>query len=304
MSKSPIVTGLSELDLVPTTLLSQRQRVDMSTTVPVSLISLSDTADRRTLLLERGIPKIWVANYWPAIDLRTGTAEAVEKVADQAAALIHLGRRLTPAEVGCALSHQRAGAWLAGSGYDLMLVLEDDVIPTSPSFSEAVSDVCRLLLNHARQGRSFICHLGARQEQVTKAIRRTVHSRSFDRSRKSTNIYLYADPIRTLWRAHAYLISKQAAMNAVDRGPIFTVADDWCGMRRAGLIDQIFFSEDAVFEQDETIASTVDKPQSLPHALSKPNYARSFLKQYYGHIWLRVMLFSSQLLARLPVTVS
>jgi glycosyl transferase family 25 len=289
-----------QLHLVPTTLLQQKQPAE-SPTIPVSLISLADKSDRRELLLERGIPKAWVSHFWSATDFRTATPSAVEKFADQAAALKQLGRHLTPAEVGCAVSHRRAAEWLATSDYDLMLILEDDVIPTSPSFLDVVLGVCLLLLNHAREDHSFICHLGPREEQAAQAISRTVHSRSSDRSRTNPTILLHADPIKTLWRAHAYLISKAAAKRAADRGTaISTVADDWSGKRRTGLIDEIFFCGTAVFSQDELIPSTVDKAFPHPDPQCELDATRKFARHVYRQLRHFVLRSQARLLQRIP----
>lgn len=117
--------------------------------------------------------------------------------------LLH-ARRLQPAELGCALSHQRAYAQLAADGAGRALILEDDAAVDPARLAEAVADF----------------------ETIDPAVLR-IHLLS---SRKTEGLPAAGThPVddRAMC-ATAYLITAAAAarLRRVNM-PVFTLADDW-----------------------------------------------------------------------------
>lgn len=230
--------------------------------LPVALISLPDQANRRAACIERGMPADWVDNYWPATDMRGTELATAARLADIPGMESELGRSVTPAEVGCAASHRAVAAWLARSEYPMALVLEDDAVPVQGAFEVTVAQIAGLLANHAERGAAFICHLGPRREQTQHALSRPVRCEGV---RMVQRLRLHTDPSRTLWRAHAYFLSREAAKRQVESEPeLSVVADDWCAMRRRGYFDELFFTEVAVFAQDEIAESTIGGRRARP----------------------------------------
>ncbi|MEM6460764.1 MAG: glycosyltransferase family 25 protein [Pseudomonadota bacterium] len=244
--------------------------------LPVALISLNDKADRRNLLVERGLDPNWVHTYFPATDFRGSDLASLGEVADLESLKRINGRSIRPAEIGCASSHKEACQWLSRSNFNVLLVLEDDVIPQSQHYQQQLLSVASYLLPHALAGSAFICHLGPPEQQVEPALKRQVRSRSAKASLAMPPLYLFADPDRTLWRAHAYLISKPAAERALEiETKITTLADDWCERRTMGILDEIFFTWPKIFQQDEEIDSTIRPPDHKDHY--KPNISDTSL---------------------------
>lgn len=261
----------------------------LSAQVPVLLISLPDQQQRREALLARGLPPEWVAAPFPAIDQRGAVVEALRVGALDPTFSIGAGRSLLAGEIGCAMSHRQAALWLAGSRYDLALVLEDDAAPQDSDWLVKSVAVARALLPHAGSGAAFVCLLGARPEQADTALRRAVVWRGS--TPQGPQLFEHIDPGRTLWRAHAYMISRGAAERTRAREVrIATLADDWGARLRLGLIDALFYTRPVLIAQDEEIRSTIDPHQDRAHALPPQPGGPSLVKRIARSLAFRTMM--------------
>jgi hypothetical protein len=229
-----------------------------SEALPIALISLPDSFHRRAVLLSRGIPPDWVNNYWSGTDYRKESAATLHACADIDLLETRYRRPVRPSEIGCAVAHRAVSDWLARSCHQMVLVLEDDVIAVTADFTREIEGIASTLAVHAHSDAAFICHLGPPAEQVRHAIRRRVAKPRIGAVATSPLLWLHTDPGRSLWRAHAYLLSRGAAIRAAQiETRIMTLSDDWLARRQLGLIDQIFFVDHVIFKQDETAASTI-----------------------------------------------
>lgn len=227
--------------------------------LPVAVISLPDQVERRRLLIERGLPGGWVEPYWSATDLRAATSDQLASFVDVQAYIQFSGEPLRAAVVGCATSHRCLAQWLAASGFPLLLVLEDDVVPSTADPSHAVLEMANQLWPAAVRGDSFVCHLGTRPEQLDQSLRRPLKRSAYWGAER--RLWWHIDPRPTIWRAHAYLLSRGAAQRTVMReSRMRTVADDWIRRRDLGLIDRLYLIDPRIFRQDESITSTLGFP--------------------------------------------
>lgn len=162
-------------------------------------------------------------------------------------------------EIGCAQSHRAVASWLAASEHDMALILEDDVVPQFIDLKSMLRSVVEDLRAHAQTGAAFICHLGAPSRQTRLGSRRKVVRKARPWSEAlPIRLWLHTDPGYGLWFAHAYLLSKGAALRQVRLEPkIRTLADDWRLRREIGLLDEIFFTQPILFAQDQAIPSTI-----------------------------------------------
>lgn len=227
--------------------------------LPVAVISLSDQGHRRRLLIERGLPAGWLEPYWSATDLRTADVDELARFVDVQAYPKFSGEFLRAAVVGCATSHRRLAQWLAATDFPLLLVLEDDVVLSVADPSSAVLAIASQLWPAALRGDSFVCHLGTRPEQLDQSLRRPLKtSASWGVDQR---LWLHIDPRPTVWRAHAYLLSRGAAQRTVKReSRMLTVADDWIRRRDLGLIDRLYLTDPGIFRQDDYLTSTLGIP--------------------------------------------
>lgn len=266
--------------------------------IPVAIISLADQHDRRQKLSERGIPTGWINNYWPGTDLRQASDEDLA---------IKLGRdgyafdpRWPSSVIGCALSHGQVAEWLVREGYPLMLVLEDDAVPASLDFLQSLRDLADSLLPAALAGDSFICHLGARPEQMRVTYTRSVKTKT--EFKGPCSLRLNVDPRPTLWRAHAYLISLNAAKNSARRHlQLLTVADDWCARAEKGFFKKLYVVTPAVFLQDEVATSTLD--HSFDEITHSHGGSHGIFKRIHFSIRFRVRLASAKMWSRKAVSL-
>lgn len=285
--------------------------------VPVFVISLDDQVSRRQDLVRRGVPAPWVHAYFPAIDLRVARTQAVAELADLDAFEAALGRQILSSEIGCAKSHKAVADWLAASQYPMALVLEDDAIPIGDAWFEQLMAVAEALSAHANSGAAFICHLGAPHNQTDAALKRRVVWRDGQPPVGTPQLFLHADPGRSLWRAHAYLISRAAACRRLRQEPrIVTLADDWREKQRRREIDEIFYTWPILIGQDEERPSTIRLQKhtevhgSHPVAGSflgriyRAVYGGNFTKQLYGSVLYRAAMAVACFRARLAYPVS
>lgn len=263
--------------------------------LPVAIISLPDQHERRRLLIERGIPRVWVETYWPATDLRNADITALDDLVDVEAYPQFSGEQLRPAVVGCATSHRRLAQWLAATDLPLLLVLEDDVVPISSDIDSAVLDVVQQLGPAASRGEAFVCHLGTRPEQFEQSLRRPL--KLSKPGQTSVQIWLHIDPRPTIWRAHAYLLSRGAALRSLEREKrMRTVADDWIRRRDLGLIDHLYLVSPRIFRQDETLVSTL----GIPPGQLAINLHADFLQRGIASLKYRLRFFTAKVLHQRP----
>lgn len=255
--------------------------------LPVAVISLDDQLQRRRLLIERGIPADWLDPYWPATDLRSAHAGELAAFVDVEAYPHFSGEPLRAAVVGCAASHRQVAHWLAASALPLVLVLEDDVIPTTPEPAEAVREVAELLWPLAVRGDSFVCHLGTRPEQLRHSFCRPLQPSQ--QALRHRQLLWHIDPRPTIWRAHAYLLSRGAAMRAVARETTMaSVADDWVRRRDLGLLDRLYLIHPRLFAQDELLTSTLGVPPQPTSMRRSPGVLRRALASLHFRTRIQV----------------
>ncbi|MBF9059796.1 hypothetical protein HKCCSP123_11445 [Rhodobacterales bacterium HKCCSP123] len=225
---------------------------------PVAIISLPESVERRSLLIDRGVPKGWIDHYWCGQDYRSVKAEALADVADIEALNRGIGREVTSAEIGCAASHRAVTEWLASAEHNMMLVFEDDIIPQRKNYIDELKNIISALNPHAASGAAFVCHIGAPFGLIDGVLKRRVLMPEEIGNQLQQKLWLHTDPVRGLWRAHAYLISRSAAIRAVSlERRIQTLADDWRLRRELGFFDELFFVDPRVFSQDEVVSSTI-----------------------------------------------
>jgi glycosyl transferase family 25 len=236
---------------------SSKRELSMDGVVPVAIISLRDGENRRSRLLAAGLPMEWVEDFFPATDLRTGGRVRIDELSDPNRVVLRYRRRLSPGEVGCALSHKAVYTSFLASRCPLALVLEDDSIP-EVGFLERVTSLAAELMSPAESGKSFVCNVGLPKSYTQGHVVRPVRLDS--RKNGTTNQILeHLDPRFDLWRANAYFISRRAAEDILGDEPrVDVVADDWSARRRRGTVKHLLLTEDAVFAQDGETQSTID----------------------------------------------
>lgn len=170
----------------------------------VYVINLARATERWTRLSTRltalAIPHTRVE----AVDGAVLTPREIRASADRIRFFLLHARRLQPAELGCALSHQRAYAQLAADGAGRALILEDDAAVDPARLAEAVSAF------HAIDPARPRIHLLAARH------REQIPAEGLHRIQGSAAC------------ATAYLITAAAAARLrAANTPVFTLADDW-----------------------------------------------------------------------------
>ena len=265
--------------------------------IAVAVLSLPDCGDRRQRLLQRGLPATWVVRYWPADDRRHMRPDKQATVFDKDAAWRRYRRLWRGSELGCALSHRSAlRAFLAGSSR-LLLVLEDDVIPTTESIETALNQLVRPMLQARPQ--PLLCHLGPRPEHLDPADLRSLRLHVPGHPRFSLRVHQNRN--RPLWRAHAYLISREAARRclALEPAGVSLLADDWQARRQAGALGLLLVADPPLFRQDDATASTQQEP--IPASASPP--LRSLWQRLGQGMQYRGLAVADQVLRRFPYTL-
>ena len=262
--------------------------------VAVAVISLDDCTERRSNLLQRGLPQPWVHHYWPADDLRNQSEQRAAAFLAAEPAHQRYRRPWSSSEVGCALSHRSAMRAFLATTARLLLVLEDDAIPTTAALLPALSQVVRPLLQARPQ--ALLYHLGPRPEHLDYADLRPLR---LLQPGTLPPLWLHQNFNKPLWRAHAYLISREAAKRclALEHEGVHLLADDWQARRQVGALGRLLVAHPVLFVQDEVVPST--QQGQIPSACSTTQsvFEPMRIKAAVQHRWHSL---SDRLLRRLP----
>ena len=164
---------------------------------------------------------------------------------------------MLPGEIGCLLSHRSVTAWFSGCDKaSLLVVLEDNVIPSSSDFYDQLYCLVVFLEREAASGGAFVCHLGPREGQWKKSFSRKVAVG--EELSGACSLYSHCGKEKDIWLAHAYVISKEAALRystlSVSGG---FLADDWGRVaEQAGIHLLSIFP--GIFSQAEEFSSSID----------------------------------------------
>jgi glycosyl transferase family 25 len=123
---------------------------------------------------------------------------------------------ITPGELGCLMSHEKALKSFIDSDYKYALILEDDIIGTE----QDIKEIRDIIINLKEE---FFFHCGGMDgRKASKYI--------FGKKiKKNKNIFLLAEfSINHLWRASSYCIDKNTAIKLLNiyKNNI-AVADEW-----------------------------------------------------------------------------
>ncbi|MBA6414061.1 glycosyltransferase family 25 protein [Parahaliea sp. F7430] len=195
--------------------------------VPVAIVSLDDASNRRSTLIKRGFDSELVEYYWPACDMRNISACDLRTRKEYFDFKNTYKRPPIPAELGCFFSHSQIIKWFTKQNSPSQLIIfEDDVIPSNPRAFKQLADLASCLSEAAYSGHTYILHLGVRPEQLKLPLLRRI-------SKKTINVpglqlFDLADKTSEIWRSHAYIISKSAAIKYQDvTHDTVILADDW-----------------------------------------------------------------------------
>jgi GR25 family glycosyltransferase involved in LPS biosynthesis len=261
---------VAEPVFLPLTSLAPGQPAD----VAVAILSLAGCTDRRFQLLARGLPREWVVAHWPAADLRHQPSFQLIPLLNVGAWSRRYRRPWRSSEVGCSLSHRSALLAFLATTARLLLVLEDDVVPTTTNLLPALQELVTPLLEAAPQ--PLFCHLGPRPDQVNLAECRPLRAVG---SALSDSLLVHQSRTRPFWRAHAYLISRETATRliAMEVHGLELLADDWQARRQAGALGLVLMADPPLFLQDETIPST--QHEAIPPIVAKKSRASSLVQR-------------------------
>jgi glycosyl transferase family 25 len=107
--------------------------------VPIYVLNLERSPERRAFILGHLAEMGMTANVFPAVDGRALDIPELERKGVYRDAVAHekFSRSLSPAEIGCALSHVGLYEKLVREGIEMALVLEDDAMLVS-GFQESL----------------------------------------------------------------------------------------------------------------------------------------------------------------------
>jgi GR25 family glycosyltransferase involved in LPS biosynthesis len=226
--------------------------------VPVAIISLSDARGRRNTLRKRGFSPELVNNFWPACDMRVVADAELRNYSQYNDIKAIYNRSPIPAELGCLFSHSQIIRWLSEQDIvSQVVIFEDDVIPTTRKSLEVLCKLTEFLEPFARDDKPYVCHLGPRPDQWRSVFtRKIVKKNGFSVS--DIDLYELVDKKSSIWRAHAYVISKKAADRYVEMfSKTGFLADDWRLIAdRTG--SKMILAAPPLFTQDEDVVSTID----------------------------------------------
>lgn len=197
-------------------------------TLSVFLVSLEADEARRSALC-RSAPELYSDAVWvKAIDGRK--LDAKQYYSKITAEFIRSGRLMSPAELGCTLSHVRALELFLESDAEKALIIEDDLIATDSDYADV-----KRYVQHVSDQSLYICGgqegLNSQKYLYGKAL-----------NKENTLFKLSAFSKRYALRTCCYVVTRSVAHHilAIHEDGL-TIADNWgriCGAE----IDIIFSS--------------------------------------------------------------
>lgn len=159
---------------------------------------------------------------------------------DDHKAKLHRSRSLTPAEIGCALSHLRAYRTMIERGIDCALILEDDV--TLPTGLKLFLDECARWMD-SKTPSVWLLSPAEGDKTFTNPI--TV----------ATSHHLL--PYRSGFYASSYLVTLPAAQALLaELYPVSDVADCWQRLHRYRVVDLFVVSPPLIEQNQEKFGSS------------------------------------------------
>lgn len=241
--------------------------------IPVAVISLPESADRRATLLENGFPREMVENFWPALDSRGFSHDELSSFVSLEAYDQLVGGLPRRGRTGNAISQRNAMAAMCESGAHAMLIFEDDAFAVAPEVFDLMADLLAPLYEHAVTGGAFICHLGVKRSQRRCGTNMILSRGALDFFSR----WRLRDAGRSfnIWRSHAYLISRTAALRTIKgETPMRTGADDFGARYELGYFERFFFIEPGLFCQSELTESLIERASSAAGADSVREMAK------------------------------
>lgn len=202
------------------------------------VINLPKSVERRKLI-EANLQSLGLDyEIFPAVDGRnlTPDQQSLVKTEDKVYLPMAGGRKLlvedklSPGEIGCALSHLQVYQRILDSGDDQAAVIEDDCILT-PKFLEALDGISQLpddwdLVN-------FSSHVGLRNWWWAKKYHFGTDSRSMHRQ-YFQRLGLYSSTLNAIFNRRrflsgmfAYLIRRKACQNLIELGYPVRITSDY-----------------------------------------------------------------------------
>lgn len=243
--------------------------------VPVAIISLPDAIHRRNTLIERGLTPSLVNGFWPACDMRSLPDSELQCYRQYLDIVNLYGRAAISAELGCFFSHSAIIKWLAEQkNVSQVVVFEDDIVPGFSSHLDTLRNLAEAFSEYAGSSEAFICHLGPKSGQWRSAFTRRISKRGYNIP--NLDLFDLVDKKTGLWRAHAYVINKEAARRYTKLAEKSGfLADDW-----RFIIDQtmsrMILTHPPLFSQDEDIDSTIDPENMRETAAEETDIRKGF----------------------------
>ncbi|WP_299938831.1 glycosyltransferase family 25 protein [uncultured Pelagimonas sp.] len=282
------------------------------TAVPVSLISLLSQTDRRDLLRDRGIPKSWVDGHFHAVDMRGTPLEDARSLINAEQYQANCGHLPGSTAIGCSLSHRNVAQKLAQSSDDLMLVLEDDLVPATPDVLSHLENIAARLHPFAAAGGSFVAHLGIDDAYTFTTTRRRVVSRSNRPQSTGPQLFQCLDVPPWQYLAHAYFISKAAAEQmTVLNTPLTVMCDWWHQRQKLGHFDHFFYCDPILFTQDPTLDSSLQQDRLIFEAAGggnkqadhPPRHRRTLSQRVIASAAFRARMLPQQMKRTVPFII-
>lgn len=174
---------------------------------PIFVISLQDAHERRRSIREQCTKFALEFEFFDAIDGRTGLAPEFEVEIDREAARANIGRFLTDAEFGCALSHRRIYQLILQHGLPGAVVLEDDAV-LGPEFRD-------FIIGRGYMSADFI-QMGYHPVRIFRY-----------RTRRWSREIRIAELAELTWSTIAYSISARGAEYILSHSPRLAGVADW-----------------------------------------------------------------------------
>lgn len=201
--------------------------------IDIFIVSMLHDSERREKIEENCVKFNLRSSFIDAVNGREILAKDYYPLAKNPNFLFNRRHIISPAELGCRLSHKKAiETFLADSKKEWLVVFEDDI-----KFDISLVNYLNKI-NSIKSNNEYVIHLGGQDGLSTK--RRIIFKKDnmYDLLKAKT---VFSFTLRWLYRTCGYLINRSAAKELMKVHQFSFVADDWCFVKNKSKIDKIYY---------------------------------------------------------------
>lgn len=233
--------------------------------IPIYVVSIKDSPRKKSIEQEL---KNYSFTYIDAVVGADKNKDYINNINNQEWVKKRYKRKLSPGEIGCALSHIKIYQKMIENDIEWAMIFEDDI-----SIRENIKSLLTISRNLLKKNTLYI--LGAQQHLDSEKMIITLKRKNL---KIDENIIFYDTFLSSkyIYRTAAYLIHKDVAKKILNfTNQKFCIADDWYIFHKYKIFNKIYISNLVYHPDPKNNQSTIEKERN--NSLKKRKIIKNIL---------------------------